>query len=392
MRRCLAFALAAVALTGCTLMAGADPSPTPPRPAPAGAAIDWATPSPTPVLTLPPGYSPPEAWLVVFRAMGHQRVSEAYVMKPTCGAGLCDAEVSVLSATGDRIDGGVFRVVDGTLRYEGEREELTSCAAPGKPVANGATASITTTLIITMHRPAGAAVTSIQLSGTRIVHSVPLTGSGCQEGTVTYSASGTATTLTAVTPQTPEPVVSPTPASGGITGDLVYLPKLSVSVWNATATYFAISGRNPNELIESAEKNLTRECPDAIACVEPDLDGIQPTYTIDPNTGTCTTWGLSGTAVYLVHMPRWTKPSPVPGALLDWWKQVLEHVRWHEEQHVRIFEKWIPTLASRLAGQPCSSSSSIAASWQGDVGSAQDTFDDKDATWTAPPYSGPWDW
>ena len=354
--------------------------------------IAWPSPSPTPVLTLPPSYSPPEAWLVVFRAMGHEQVTEAYVMRPTCGAGLCDAEVGVLSAAGEQIEGGVFRLVDGTLRYESEGEELTSCTADGQPVANGATTSTTTALLITLHQPAGTAVTSVQLSGTRVVHSVPVADSGCQEGTVTYVASGTATTLTAVIPQTPAPAGAPTPPSGGITGGLVPLPGLSVNVWNATVTYFAISGKNPSELVASAEKNIPRDCRDAVACVESDLDDMEATYTVDSSSGTCTLSGLSGDASYLVHMPRWTAPSQVPPTLLDWWKQVLEHLRWHEEQHVRIAELWIPTLASRLAGESCDSFSSITATWQGDVQAAHDAFDSRDATWTPPPYPGPWTW
>jgi predicted secreted Zn-dependent protease len=209
------------------------------------------------------------------------------------------------------------------------------------------------------------------------------------------------------TPTPSSSAPSPTPLGTGIPraapkatpapARLIQLPKLSIKVWRATVRYYGISGKDPNKLIASAERNIPGDGEgdrhaDAMAYVEANMDELEPTYVANAY-GSCVMTGVTGKVTYRVTAPRWTKPSRVHPALLRWWKDVLEHIRWHEEQHVRIFERWIDKLDVRLSGQPCSKGQSIINRWTGDVVNAQKAFDAKERDWgKAYPYKGPWDW
>ncbi len=79
----------------------------------------------------------------------------------------------------------------------------------------------------------------------------------------------------------------------------------------------------------------------------------------------------------------------MPAALLEWWKVVLEHTRWHEEQHVRIFAEHYARLPSMVAGRPCESWSTIVDAWMAEMLAAQEAFHAVDASWRPPVYRGP---
>lgn len=194
----------------------------------------------------------------------------------------------------------------------------------------------------------------------------------------------------------PFPTPMPTPTPFRTADPFVALPRLSVRIWHASVRYFSIGGKNPGQLETSDQKNIPRaaegdKVPNAFAYTEVATDSLQPTYIADPFSGSCTMLGLTGKLTYRVTIPRWISPARVLPQLLSWWKLVLEHVRWHEEQHVRIFEKWVPVLAKRFAGKPCSSATSIETRWSADMTAAQNAFDFTERTWYLRyPYNGPW--
>ena len=193
---------------------------------------------------------------------------------------------------------------------------------------------------------------------------------------------------------TPKPTAAPTPGGGSLT--LVALPKLTVDVWNAAEVYHGITGRNPSELTTSAETNSPSVChsgpEDGMACAGPSTWNLQPTYSYDPISGVCTMTGSTAQVAYSAYLPQWTSPSPVPSTLLDWWRTVLDHIRWHEEQHVRIFVDYVSRLPGLFSGHPCSEAQAIIDSWSSSLNAAQAAFDADQRSWSPPPYSGPWDW
>jgi predicted secreted Zn-dependent protease len=199
--------------------------------------------------------------------------------------------------------------------------------------------------------------------------------------------------------QTPSVDPPPTTSSAPSETTLVALPALSTTVWHASIRYFSISGRNPSELLNSAENKIPPaddgRTPkgDAAAYVEPVTFDLQPNYLIDVPSGTCTLAGITANTSYRATIPRWNSPKAVPPALLAWWKKVLAHIGWHEGQHVRIFVDYVDALGPRLAGQRCSAGQAIINQWSGELDAAQSAFDAKDrANWKLPSYSGPWKW
>jgi predicted secreted Zn-dependent protease len=189
------------------------------------------------------------------------------------------------------------------------------------------------------------------------------------------------------------PLPTPTPQ---LADSFVALPRLSVSIWRASVRYFSIDGMNPGELEASDQANIPNAAdgdrvPNAFAYTEVTADTLEPKYLADLNSGSCRMLGATGTMTYRVTIPQWASPSRVLPQLLAWWKPVLEHTRWHEEQHVRIFEKWIPALGKRLAGHDCSSAPAIENRWSADMTAAQNAFDATERTWYLNyPYTGPW--
>jgi len=118
----------------------------------------------------------------------------------------------------------------------------------------------------------------------------------------------------------------------------------------------------------------------------------RPSYVIDAATGICTMTGVVSSTRYQATVPQWTSPANVPPELLAWWQVVLEHIRQHEGEHIRIFADFVSILPGRVAGQPCSSWEPIVNAWSTDVVSAQAAFDAVEAGWDLPLYSGPLDW
>jgi predicted secreted Zn-dependent protease len=180
----------------------------------------------------------------------------------------------------------------------------------------------------------------------------------------------------------------------------VALPELTVEIRGVDSIdYYAITGRNPGELNDSMKDDgpagdhpAFEGYQDIAAQVEPDFTSLVPTFSVDRVTGSCRVTGLAGGATYRAMMPQWTAPARVPAALLAWWEEVLEHIRWHEEQHVRINDASIERLRAGLDGQPCPRVDAITTRWADDLNEAHLDFDREDDAWLPPLYLGPWDW
>jgi predicted secreted Zn-dependent protease len=161
--------------------------------------------------------------------------------------------------------------------------------------------------------------------------------------------------------------------------------------------YYGIRGRNPEQIVDSIRAHgPPGDHPafpghqDIMASTTPDYTGLVFLQRIAD--AACRVSAVTGKATYRVLLPRMIGPSKLPAALLTWWKAMLEHTRWHEEQHILISQRWISTLKKRIVGKPCGDANRIIARWTRDLGAAQLAFDRKDTTWAAPAYRGPWTW
>ena len=194
---------------------------------------------------------------------------------------------------------------------------------------------------------------------------------------------------------TPGPTARPTTA---VPDGLVALPLLTANVRDAAEVYHAISGRNPSQIEASASSTAPSVCHEtsstAWACAGPRVWDIQPSYIQNPSTGACTLlgFGLFRSPQYTAYLPQWSTPRRVPPELLAWWRTVLEHIRWHEEQHILIFESYVAKLKTLGAGQSCTSGQALIDTWSRQIQAAQDAFDVKDRSWKLPSYTGPWNW
>jgi predicted secreted Zn-dependent protease len=101
---------------------------------------------------------------------------------------------------------------------------------------------------------------------------------------------------------------------------------------------------------------------------------------------------IASSVAYQATVPQWTASASVPQELHAWWLIVLEHIRVHESQHIRIFDEYVGALPARIVGQPCGSWDAIIAQWSADLLAAQSAFDADEADWELPAYTGPLDW
>jgi predicted secreted Zn-dependent protease len=194
----------------------------------------------------------------------------------------------------------------------------------------------------------------------------------------------------------PLPTPTPRPTQTAVTtprppaAATVALPKLSVKIAGATSVkYFAISGSTPKQLIDSATLEARTHCgKHAAACVQPGWAVFDVVQQPDPRTGACMVTQMVFKPSYTVWIPRWTGPSRVYPELVDWWREVLDHIAWHEGQHIRIQNGMLDQLTfTRMPS--CSEFQARFDSWMGSVNTAQDAFDAKERSWVAPRYYGP---
>lgn len=181
------------------------------------------------------------------------------------------------------------------------------------------------------------------------------------------------------------PVAAATPTS------LVALAPLWIDVWNAEDRYFSISGTTPDELVASAVGNVPADpsgtARSTMAYVGPISWDHRPSYVQDPATGSCTMTAVASTVAYQATLPQWTAPSDVRPELLAWWHLVLEHIREHESEHVRIFDGFVRALPDRVVGQPCAAWDGIIGQWTAEVTAAHAAFDSAESHWALPAYA-----
>lgn len=187
------------------------------------------------------------------------------------------------------------------------------------------------------------------------------------------------------------PTAQPAPAI-----QLVAVAPLTIDVWNASERYFSVTGSTPGEIVASAKANVPAD-PSGVkratmAYAGPIVWHHRPSYVQDPATGSCTMTAVASSVAYQATLPQWTASSRVPQALLAWWLIVLEHIKEHESQHIRIFEKYVGSLPSRIVGQPCSAWDAKIAQWSAELVAAQSAFDAVEAGWELPAYAGPLHW
>ena len=163
-----------------------------------------------------------------------------------------------------------------------------------------------------------------------------------------------------------------------------------------TERYFTVVGSTPDEIVASAKASVP---PDpsgteraTMAYAGPISWDHRPSYVQDPATGTCTMTAVDSTVAYQATLPQWTPSSSVPEELHAWWLVVVDHIRVHESQHVRIFEEYVSALPARIVGQPCSAWDGIIATWSAELLAAQSAFDASEAGWQLPTYAGTLDW
>jgi predicted secreted Zn-dependent protease len=191
----------------------------------------------------------------------------------------------------------------------------------------------------------------------------------------------------------PTPVVAvasaePGPAPAG----LVALPSLSITVLNASVVYYAVEGTDPSELLASAVVSVDNpEHSEAAAYVETTFT-FDYDFAAEPDGSSCEITTFSVDRTYEVTAPRWTAPAFVHPALLDWWGLILDHLAWHEEQHVRIYERGLASLETEVVGEPCESVQAVIDEAFTAIEAEQEAFDTTDYEWVPPDYTGPWDW
>jgi predicted secreted Zn-dependent protease len=215
---------------------------------------------------------------------------------------------------------------------------------------------------------------------------------------VTFIPQPTATPTPAATAgptsrTTAVPTSATTEAPTDPTDDTVALPKFSYPVAGATVKYFSIEGDTPYALLQADEAASSKACnlKDSRACF---LPGYRWSFVgqTDVTSGVCVVKSVDLTASYTIILPNWTSPARVPAVLVAWWKLVLDHIAWHESQHLAIAQEYAPKVKAALQNTSCSGFAAASRAIRDDIDAAQDVFDaqQKAINWQYPPYSGTW--
>ena len=215
------------------------------------------------------------------------------------------------------------------------------------------------------------------------------------------TAAPTSAAATAPTPRTtptptsrataaPAPVATAAPTAPP--DDTVALPRFSYSVTGVTVKYLPIAGDTPYALLQADEAASTKACKvDSLACFYADYS-----WSFTGRTDDNGVFVISSTDLiisYTIILPNWTSPARVPAILVSWWKAVMDHIVWHESQHLAIAREYAPQI--KVAMQNARTGAGSSAATQAvldDENAAQDAFDaqQKAAAWQYPLYSGTW--
>jgi predicted secreted Zn-dependent protease len=249
----------------------------------------------------------------------------------------------------------------------------------------------------------GAAIISTVI-GVVVVGSLAASGLDARSSSVAEpAASQTATqTAGATSPPAPSPTqVAPTPVASAVPtaspspiAITVSLPELSPKVVGAKKVrYFAVKGDSPAALLDNTVLRSKASCKstDTLACVftRPNIRWTERTRLA---TGACTIVAPKVSYTSTVYLPRWVSPQEVRPELLAWWTKMVDHMAWHEGQHIKIHKSYDAKLKRLMVGHKCSSADKIVDTWERTLKAAQDKFDAKDALWRYPEYPGPGGW
>lgn len=262
-----------------------------------------------------------------------------------------------------------------------------------------------------MNRKTGAAIVST-IIGVVIVSSVAVSGiSARSSDVVAPTASATAPAAADATARpsvTPTPVEIPKPSTSPVVVDTAFppsdptaapspitstvrLPKITEKVGGAAKVkYFRVSGESPIALIDNTVLSSKASCKsaDTLACVFP-RPSIRWTDRTRIATGACTIVAAQVGIKPIVYLPQWVSPKAVQPELLAWWKKMVDHMAWHEGQHIKIQKSYDAKLKAMMVGDKCSSANKTIKAWERSLKAAQDKFDAKDALWPYPVYAGP---
>ncbi len=81
---------------------------------------------------------------------------------------------------------------------------------------------------------------------------------------------------------------------------------------------------------------------------------------VDAQTQVCTVTSVTFTPVYWIVLPQWTSPAQVSPALAAWWRVSMDHIVWHESQHLAIAQGYEDQYRSAILAGPCKSADQAA--------------------------------
>jgi predicted secreted Zn-dependent protease len=176
------------------------------------------------------------------------------------------------------------------------------------------------------------------------------------------------------------------------TDNTVALPKFSYPIAGVTVKYFSIDGDTPYALLQADEAASSKACNmDSLACF---YDSYSWSFAGRTDaSGLFVISSVDLIASYTIILPNWTSPARVSSDLIAWWKPVMDHIVWHESQHLAIAREYAPKIkAALLKARSKAASMAAAQAVLDDLKTAQDDFDaqQKVAGWSYPLYSGTW--
>jgi predicted secreted Zn-dependent protease len=356
-----AFALAlafSLVTSACDATATPTPSVAASRPASPAAAPGPSqqprSPAPTPatILAVESGKRPSGPWAVTFQSNGNPAVREVYVLTPACPEPTCDIKATIQTYDGIAIGTGVFRHTDGTYRYEHDSRDPIDCDNGFETVANGATQASHTILVIAGYRPAGTAVVSVDIRGTRTVEIEPVPGNTCKPASLAYVANGDATRFAAAPAPTPKPPTGTADIKSSYFGSGATVVTYRVSGGSITQIIASIRASGPwSEWAQARAEAVTRAVPKYRFTLVGSRSSCRIVITTKPAI----------TFVYTITLPRWSRPKGVDQATVRWWTDEIRRVAAHELHHVDLFRKGAARLSNAVANSTCANVTSRLA-------------------------------
>jgi predicted secreted Zn-dependent protease len=343
--------------------AGPAPGPTqPPR---------TAAPTPPTILALATADRPSGPWAVVFRGTGTPVVREVWLLSPACAQPDCDLTATIQTWTGEPIGTATFTFENGTYRLESDVREVIDCQTPVETITAGATRTTRTTLLIAGYRPAGTAVVSVDIRGTRSVAVTPVTDNGCAGEAIEYTANGEETELAAA----PTPTAKPTPPPN--------IPGVGKSFFGAGVTVetYRVTGDTPAEILASIRRNgpysdWAKARAEAVTQAVPryrfELRGTGADCRIHVTTRPAIVF------VYTITLPRWSQPSRASRSTVSWWTDEIQRVSRHERHHVELFRDGATRLSQAVDQSTCANVQDRLAKIAREINRQQCEFDLKE--------------